>query len=150
MSKLYYSFNCLVFRVHSILVKGKTNDTSEPNTHPLHGPVGLTYLTMNKCTLMMQCLINYNTFELNFCCVCGRRGCSFSDDLHSPHNLRMLKQHGLEGLSRTELSTLLLQSDNRILPPVSLGRRLFEIMSLIPSSWLGWVHVSLGKPNREG
>uniref|UniRef100_A0A674MNV1 Uncharacterized LOC101067802 n=1 Tax=Takifugu rubripes TaxID=31033 RepID=A0A674MNV1_TAKRU len=50
-------------------------------------------------------------FNLN-----SRRGCVFSHELDSGHNEAILKEHELEHLSRTELCTLLLQSDNRLLP----------------------------------
>uniref|UniRef100_A0A674NDR9 Uncharacterized LOC101067802 n=1 Tax=Takifugu rubripes TaxID=31033 RepID=A0A674NDR9_TAKRU len=46
----------------------------------------------------------------------GRRGCVFSHELDLDHNEAILKEHELEHLSRTELCTLLLQSDNRLLP----------------------------------
>lgn len=57
----------------------------------------------------------------NLRCIRGRRGCSFSHDLGADHNVRMLTEHGLESLSRTELRTLLLQSDDRLLPSVSMA-----------------------------
>ncbi|XP_026218431.1 WWE and TCCD_inducible_PARP_like domain-containing protein isoform X3 [Anabas testudineus] len=47
-----------------------------------------------------------------------RRGCNFSHELNSLHNQEILREHGLESLSRTELCTLLLQSDNTLLPPI--------------------------------
>ncbi|CAF96304.1 unnamed protein product [Tetraodon nigroviridis] len=47
-----------------------------------------------------------------------RGGCSFSHELTSEHNKRILREHKLEDLSRAELCTLLLQSDNHILPPI--------------------------------
>ncbi|XP_076579028.1 protein mono-ADP-ribosyltransferase PARP12 [Chaetodon auriga] len=47
-----------------------------------------------------------------------RKGCIFSHALDSEHNLRVLREHGLESLSRAELCTLLLQSDDRLLPPI--------------------------------
>ncbi|XP_029681546.1 protein mono-ADP-ribosyltransferase PARP12-like [Takifugu rubripes] len=50
-------------------------------------------------------------FNLN-----GRRRCVFSHELDLDHNEAILKEHELEHLSRTELCTLLLQSDNRLLP----------------------------------
>lgn len=58
-------------------------------------------------------------------CICvvlfdDRRGCSFSHEMNSDHNEGILREHELESLSRTELCTLLLQSDNMLLPPVSL------------------------------
>lgn len=68
--------------------------------------------------------LKYNSVPLmtyNLRCVGGRRGCSFSHDLSSDHNVRMLMEHGLESLSRTELCTLLLQSDERLLPSVSMA-----------------------------
>uniref|UniRef100_A0A3Q3W8D9 C3H1-type domain-containing protein n=1 Tax=Mola mola TaxID=94237 RepID=A0A3Q3W8D9_MOLML len=49
----------------------------------------------------------------------SRKGCYFSHELSSDYNERILKEHGLNILSRTELCTLLLQSDDRLLPPVS-------------------------------
>uniref|UniRef100_A0A3P9PPU3 PARP12-like CCCH zinc finger tandem domain-containing protein n=1 Tax=Poecilia reticulata TaxID=8081 RepID=A0A3P9PPU3_POERE len=48
-----------------------------------------------------------------------RRGCSFPHVLNSDYNQRLLIEHELEGLSRAELCTLLLQSDNSMLPSVS-------------------------------
>uniref|UniRef100_A0A3P9PQ42 C3H1-type domain-containing protein n=1 Tax=Poecilia reticulata TaxID=8081 RepID=A0A3P9PQ42_POERE len=47
-----------------------------------------------------------------------RRGCSFPHVLNSDYNQRLLMEHELEGLSRAELCTLLLQSDNYMLPPI--------------------------------
>ncbi|XP_043964129.1 protein mono-ADP-ribosyltransferase PARP12 isoform X3 [Gambusia affinis] len=47
-----------------------------------------------------------------------RRGCSFTHVLNSDYNQRLLEEHELEGLSRAELCTLLLQSDNTILPAI--------------------------------
>ncbi|MEQ2228654.1 hypothetical protein ILYODFUR_011024 [Ilyodon furcidens] len=48
----------------------------------------------------------------------GRRGCSFSHDLNSDYNQKLLIEHELEGLSRAELCTLLLQSDHTMLPSI--------------------------------
>ncbi|XP_037552138.1 protein mono-ADP-ribosyltransferase PARP12-like [Nematolebias whitei] len=50
--------------------------------------------------------------------LCQRRVCSFCHDLNFCYNQRLLKQHELEGLNRAELSTLMLQSDNSLLPPI--------------------------------
>ncbi|KAK7896315.1 hypothetical protein WMY93_021640 [Mugilogobius chulae] len=47
-----------------------------------------------------------------------RRSCSFSHDLHSEYNLQVLREFGLETLSRTELCLLLLQSNNSLLPQI--------------------------------
>ncbi|KAM7366948.1 hypothetical protein PAMP_014880 [Pampus punctatissimus] len=47
-----------------------------------------------------------------------RRGCNFSHNLESDHNNEILREHKLESLSREELCTLLLQSDNTLLPPI--------------------------------
>ncbi|XP_054911776.1 protein mono-ADP-ribosyltransferase PARP12 [Poeciliopsis prolifica] len=47
-----------------------------------------------------------------------RRGCSFPHVLNSEYNQRLLREHELEGLSRAELCTLLLQSDNSMLPSI--------------------------------
>ncbi|XP_063316527.1 protein mono-ADP-ribosyltransferase PARP12-like [Pelmatolapia mariae] len=47
-----------------------------------------------------------------------RRGCSFSHELTSDHNQRLLREHELESLSREELCTLLLQSDYTVLPDI--------------------------------
>ncbi|XP_014194544.2 protein mono-ADP-ribosyltransferase PARP12-like [Haplochromis burtoni] len=47
-----------------------------------------------------------------------RRGCSFSHELTSEHNQRLLREHELESLSREELCTLLLQSDHTLLPAI--------------------------------
>uniref|UniRef100_A0A3Q3IUX1 PARP12-like CCCH zinc finger tandem domain-containing protein n=1 Tax=Monopterus albus TaxID=43700 RepID=A0A3Q3IUX1_MONAL len=49
-----------------------------------------------------------------------RTGCSFSHELNSDHNVRILGVHELESLSLMELRTLLLQNDDRLLPPVNL------------------------------
>ncbi|CAL8405329.1 unnamed protein product [Arctogadus glacialis] len=49
----------------------------------------------------------------------GRRaGCSFSHDLHSEHNARLLRTHGLEDLDKKEICVLLLQNDMALLPDV--------------------------------
>ncbi|TWW64488.1 Poly [ADP-ribose] polymerase 12 [Takifugu flavidus] len=53
------------------------------------------------------------------CVFDSRRGCVFSHELDLDHNEAILKEHELEHLSRTELCTLLLQSDNRLLPQTS-------------------------------
>ncbi|KAK7896316.1 hypothetical protein WMY93_021641 [Mugilogobius chulae] len=45
-----------------------------------------------------------------------RRGCLFSHDLNSVHNMKVLRASGLETLSRSELCLLLLQSDFTLLP----------------------------------
>ncbi|KAL3048071.1 hypothetical protein OYC64_006781 [Pagothenia borchgrevinki] len=47
-----------------------------------------------------------------------RTGCRFSHGLDSFHNAAKLTEHGLESLSRSELCTLLLQSDTRLLPQI--------------------------------
>ncbi|XP_023205693.1 poly [ADP-ribose] polymerase 12-like [Xiphophorus maculatus] len=47
-----------------------------------------------------------------------RRGCSFPHVLNSDYNQRLLEEHELQGLSRAELCTLLLQSDFTMLPPI--------------------------------
>uniref|UniRef100_A0A672FDX7 Si:ch73-252i11.1 n=1 Tax=Salarias fasciatus TaxID=181472 RepID=A0A672FDX7_SALFA len=57
-------------------------------------------------------------FLLSESCPFNRRQCSFSHDLSSDHNQRMLRDHGLQGLSRAELCTLQLQSDHTLLPQV--------------------------------
>ncbi|KAG7496539.1 poly [ADP-ribose] polymerase 12-like [Solea senegalensis] len=49
---------------------------------------------------------------------CSRRVCSFCHELNSAYNEGILKQHELESLSRTELCTLLLQSDYTLLPHI--------------------------------
>lgn len=59
---------------------------------------------------------------LMICVFNGRRGCLFSHNLHSGHNVQILKEHHLDHLSRAELCTLLLQSDDRLLPRVSVNR----------------------------
>uniref|UniRef100_A0A667WTG9 Si:ch73-252i11.1 n=1 Tax=Myripristis murdjan TaxID=586833 RepID=A0A667WTG9_9TELE len=41
----------------------------------------------------------------------GRRKCYFSHELQSDHNVKLLEEHGLEDLDRTELCTLLLNDD---------------------------------------
>ncbi|XP_029681555.1 protein mono-ADP-ribosyltransferase PARP12-like isoform X2 [Takifugu rubripes] len=45
-------------------------------------------------------------------------GCSFSHELNSEHNRRILGEHELGDLSREELCTLLMQSDDQMLPPI--------------------------------
>lgn len=50
----------------------------------------------------------------------SRKGCRFVHSFHSDHNLRVLKQYGLENLNRDELCQLLLQNDPSLLPEVSI------------------------------
>ncbi|XP_020346581.1 protein mono-ADP-ribosyltransferase PARP12 [Oncorhynchus kisutch] len=58
-------------------------------------------------------------FLLGDCPFSRRRGgCRFNHDLTSGDNSRVLKEHGLEELNRSELCTLLLQNDGFFLPPV--------------------------------
>ncbi|XP_066490232.1 protein mono-ADP-ribosyltransferase PARP12-like [Tiliqua scincoides] len=45
-----------------------------------------------------------------------RKQCKFIHDFHTPHNLCVLKEHGLESLSSDELCQLLLQNDSSLLP----------------------------------
>ncbi|XP_060886240.1 protein mono-ADP-ribosyltransferase PARP12 [Labrus mixtus] len=52
------------------------------------------------------------------CQFLSRRGCSSSHELNSDYNQMILKEHELESLSRAELCTLLLQSDNLLLPAI--------------------------------
>uniref|UniRef100_UPI003AAEBC39 protein mono-ADP-ribosyltransferase PARP12-like n=1 Tax=Centroberyx gerrardi TaxID=166262 RepID=UPI003AAEBC39 len=47
-----------------------------------------------------------------------RRGCHFSHDLKSAHNVTILREHELEDLELKELCTLLLQNDTYFLPPI--------------------------------
>ena len=47
-----------------------------------------------------------------------RAKCSFSHDLHSEHNARLLRTHGLEDLDKKEICVLLLQNDMDLLPSV--------------------------------
>ncbi|XP_076008754.1 protein mono-ADP-ribosyltransferase PARP12 [Genypterus blacodes] len=47
-----------------------------------------------------------------------RRGCIFSHQLGSDYNLRILREHELECLDRSEVCTLVLQSDPTQLPPI--------------------------------
>ncbi|XP_026182494.2 protein mono-ADP-ribosyltransferase PARP12 [Mastacembelus armatus] len=47
-----------------------------------------------------------------------RGGCSFSHELNSEYNTTILREHELESLSRRELCTLLLQTDNMLLPSI--------------------------------
>lgn len=65
-------------------------------------------------------LIKSKKLKNAVCCFSGSGGCSFSHELNSEHNKRILREHELDNLSRKELCTLLLQSDNQILPPVSI------------------------------
>ncbi|KAF1372521.1 hypothetical protein PFLUV_G00266370 [Perca fluviatilis] len=48
----------------------------------------------------------------------SRTGCKFSHELNSDHNAGLLRAHKLESLSRAKLCTLLLQSDNWLLPEI--------------------------------
>ncbi|XP_071407187.1 protein mono-ADP-ribosyltransferase PARP12-like [Pithys albifrons albifrons] len=50
----------------------------------------------------------------------ARKECRFAHDFHSDHNLRVLKQYGLEVLNSDELCQLLLQNDSSLLPEVCL------------------------------
>uniref|UniRef100_A0A8C6WVK2 C3H1-type domain-containing protein n=1 Tax=Neogobius melanostomus TaxID=47308 RepID=A0A8C6WVK2_9GOBI len=59
-----------------------------------------------------------------------RRGCSFSHDLQSDYNMEVLREFGLEALNRTELCLLLLQSNNTLLPPVSMAGRILFVHSI--------------------
>ncbi|KAL8222063.1 UNVERIFIED_CONTAM: hypothetical protein K2H54_074867 [Gekko kuhli] len=47
-----------------------------------------------------------------------RKQCKFIHDIHSAHNLSVLKEHGLESLASEELCQLLLQNDPSLLPEV--------------------------------
>nr|XP_056703415.1 protein mono-ADP-ribosyltransferase PARP12 [Euleptes europaea] len=47
-----------------------------------------------------------------------RKQCRFIHDIHSPHNLSVLKEHELENLSIEELRQLLLQNDPSFLPEI--------------------------------
>uniref|UniRef100_A0A8C6UDR2 Poly [ADP-ribose] polymerase 12 n=1 Tax=Neogobius melanostomus TaxID=47308 RepID=A0A8C6UDR2_9GOBI len=47
-----------------------------------------------------------------------RRGCLFSHDLNSVHNMKVLRECGLQTLTRPELCLLLLQSDFTLLPTI--------------------------------
>lgn len=83
----------------------------------------LQNIMQNFLLLLINCIFKINLMTER----CGRRwgvsdrrGCSFSHELNSDRNDEILREHGLESLSRTELCTLLLQSDNTLLPPVSL------------------------------
>lgn len=48
-------------------------------------------------------------------------GCRFPHELNSEHNRRILREHELDDLSRKELCTLLMQSDDQMLPPVRMN-----------------------------
>ncbi|NXQ87462.1 PAR12 polymerase, partial [Nyctibius grandis] len=50
----------------------------------------------------------------------ARKECRFVHNFYSDHNLRVLKQYGLENLNRDELCQLLLQNDPSLLPEVCL------------------------------
>ncbi|NWV20087.1 PAR12 polymerase, partial [Origma solitaria] len=50
----------------------------------------------------------------------ARKECRFVHNFHSDHNLRVLKQYGLENLNHEELCQLLLQNDPCLLPEVCL------------------------------
>ncbi|XP_048862591.1 protein mono-ADP-ribosyltransferase PARP12 [Brienomyrus brachyistius] len=47
-----------------------------------------------------------------------RGSCRFCHNLSTEHNSRVLREHSLQGLDRTQLCTLLLQNDSTLLPPV--------------------------------
>ncbi|RMC03014.1 hypothetical protein DUI87_20207 [Hirundo rustica rustica] len=51
----------------------------------------------------------------------ARKGCKFVHNFHSDHNLRVLKQYGLENLNHDELCQLLLQNDPSLLPECRFG-----------------------------
>ncbi|RXM34891.1 Poly [ADP-ribose] polymerase 12 [Acipenser ruthenus] len=48
----------------------------------------------------------------------GRRRCRFCHDLTTQHNAQVLRDHNLQDLDRKELSVLLLQNDQMLLPQV--------------------------------
>ncbi|KAL6117010.1 uncharacterized protein ACO6RY_14884 [Pungitius sinensis] len=48
----------------------------------------------------------------------GRMGYKFSHQLDSDHNMQLLRSHDLQSLNLTQLRTLLLQSDNGLLPSI--------------------------------
>ncbi|XP_032851842.2 protein mono-ADP-ribosyltransferase PARP12 isoform X1 [Tyto alba] len=50
----------------------------------------------------------------------ARKECRFVHNIHSDHNLSVLRQYGLEYLNRDELCQLLLQNDPSLLPEVCL------------------------------
>ncbi|CAN9508357.1 unnamed protein product [Ophioblennius macclurei] len=50
----------------------------------------------------------------------GRKLCRFSHDLHSEHNLQLLRENNLHLLTEQHLQLLLLQSDPQLLPKVCL------------------------------
>ncbi|NXD19140.1 PAR12 polymerase, partial [Spelaeornis formosus] len=50
----------------------------------------------------------------------ARKGCRFVHNIHSDHNLNVLRQYRLENLSYDELCQLLLQNDPSLLPDVCL------------------------------
>ncbi|XP_076152629.1 protein mono-ADP-ribosyltransferase PARP12-like isoform X1 [Alosa pseudoharengus] len=52
---------------------------------------------------------------------CNDTGCPFSHDLHSPHNMWVLKQFGLKGLKENEISVLLFQDEPPPQPPPNLS-----------------------------
>ncbi|XP_054844402.1 protein mono-ADP-ribosyltransferase PARP12-like isoform X2 [Eublepharis macularius] len=47
-----------------------------------------------------------------------RKQCKFIHDIHSLHNLSVLREHGLESLISEELCLLLLQNDSSLLPEI--------------------------------
>ncbi|KAL4659383.1 poly ADP-ribose polymerase 12-like [Arapaima gigas] len=51
----------------------------------------------------------------------SRRGCSYSHDLDSEHNAKVLRENHLQELDTWELCTLLLQNDSTLLPPVCIS-----------------------------
>uniref|UniRef100_A0A667WUD6 C3H1-type domain-containing protein n=1 Tax=Myripristis murdjan TaxID=586833 RepID=A0A667WUD6_9TELE len=82
--------------------------------------VAKTELRLCKAKVCQGCnnLHLCRKFLLGSCPFSQSSGCQFSHHLTSDHNMKMLGQHGLQDLDRTELCMLLLQNDNFLLPPI--------------------------------
>lgn len=52
-------------------------------------------------------------------CLCHRKSCKFSHDIHSDHNYQLLRELTLHELSEDDLFLLLLQNDPTLLPEVT-------------------------------
>uniref|UniRef100_A0A8C9Z4B1 C3H1-type domain-containing protein n=1 Tax=Sander lucioperca TaxID=283035 RepID=A0A8C9Z4B1_SANLU len=73
---------------------------------------------VRECPGSCRALHLCKKFLLTGSCPFTRTGCRFSHELDSDHNAGLLREHELESLSRAELCTLLLQSDNWLLPDI--------------------------------
>ncbi|TWW64486.1 Poly [ADP-ribose] polymerase 12 [Takifugu flavidus] len=86
------------------------------------------YVVFDKPQIYPEYLLQYRKKDFTFVLASGigwqhevskdGGGCSFSHELNSEHNRRILGEHELDDLSREELCTLLMQSDDQMLPPI--------------------------------